>query len=162
MFEEGYIRMEEYYCDGTVIQANANKYKVTWKKNLETMKEKLEDCSGCPFHQLCGTGQREESTNRIIRVNKNPDHHKQRIREKLKSKKGRHLYEQRGHDVESCFGDIKMNQLFRRVHLRGLKKVETEFIVIAMAHNLRKMQINKEYVPQKIVSSVEHSLASNN
>jgi len=31
--------------------------------------------------------------------------------------------------------------LFRRVHLRGIKKVQTECTIIAMAHNLRKMQI---------------------
>jgi hypothetical protein len=46
----------------------------------------------------------------------------------------------RGHDVKTCFGDIKGNQLFRRVHLRDLAKVKTEFTVIAMAHNIRKMQ----------------------
>ena len=45
----------------------------------------------------------------------------------------------REHDIETCFGDIKQNMLFRRVHLRGLQKVETECIIIAIAHNLRKM-----------------------
>jgi hypothetical protein len=33
--------MEECYCDGTTLQADANKYKVTWKKNVSAMKEKL-------------------------------------------------------------------------------------------------------------------------
>ena len=45
----------------------------------------------------------------------------------------------RAHDIETCFGDIKQNMLFRRVHLRGLQKVETECIIISIAHNLRKM-----------------------
>lgn len=29
--------------------------------------------------------------------------------------------------------------LFRRVHLRGLQRVEAEYIIIAIAHNLRKV-----------------------
>ena len=33
MFDHKYIRFEEYYCDGTIIQADANKYKVVWKKS---------------------------------------------------------------------------------------------------------------------------------
>lgn len=45
----------------------------------------------------------------------------------------------RSRDIETCFGDIKQNMLFRRVHLRGLKKVKAECIIIAIAHNLRKM-----------------------
>lgn len=31
--------------------------------------------------------------------------------------------------------------LFRRVHLRGMQKVKTEYTIIAIAHNLRKMLI---------------------
>jgi hypothetical protein len=101
------------------------------------------DCPGCPFFKQCGSPQREEGGNRTIRVNRNWENHKERMREKLKSEEGRKRMKQRGHDVETCFGDIKGNQLFRRVHLRGLEKVKTEFTVIAMAHNLRKMHIDR-------------------
>jgi hypothetical protein len=38
MFEEGYIRMEEYYCDGTTLQADASKHKVT--KNTDKSRNK--------------------------------------------------------------------------------------------------------------------------
>jgi hypothetical protein len=47
-----------------------------------------------------------------------------------------------GRDVETCFADIKGNQLFRRLHLRGLTKVKTELAVAVVAHNMRKMQID--------------------
>jgi transposase len=42
MFDEGYIKIEEYYCDGTIIQADANKHKVTWRKNLQRHRERVE------------------------------------------------------------------------------------------------------------------------
>ena len=54
------------------------------------------------------------------------------------------LRKQRSIEIESCFGDIKHNMGFRRFHLRGIEKVKTEFTLIAMAHNLRKIQIKMQ------------------
>lgn len=42
LFNEGYIRLEEYYCDGTTIQADANKHKVVWKKKPSRYLEGVE------------------------------------------------------------------------------------------------------------------------
>jgi hypothetical protein len=39
------------------------------------------------------------------------------------------------------FGDIKHNMGFRRFMLRGLKKVDVEWGLVCMAHNLRKLAI---------------------
>jgi hypothetical protein len=33
---------------------------------------------------------------------------------------------------------------FRRFHLRGIKKVKTEFALIAMSHNLRKLHLKMQ------------------
>ena len=38
----------------------------------------------------------------------------------------------------SRFGNLKNNKQFKRFHLRGLKKVEIEFGLLAIAHNLAK------------------------
>ena len=45
---------------------------------------------------------------------------------------------QRPQDVEAVFGNLKNNKHFKRFHLRGLKKVEIEFGLLAIAHNLAK------------------------
>lgn len=99
-----------------------------------------EDCSGCAHFDQCGY-KRKEASSRTIKVNLNLERHKQQVREMLKTEQGQRRIKQRPPDVEGSFGDIKGNQLFRRVHLRGLQKVKTEFTIIAMAHNLRKMHI---------------------
>ena len=39
LLEEGYIKGEEYFVDGTKLKADANKYKVVWKKNTERYKD---------------------------------------------------------------------------------------------------------------------------
>jgi Transposase DDE domain. len=57
----------------------------------------------------------------------------------LSTEHGIELRKQRCHDVETVFGQIKNNKGFRRFHLKGLKKVDIEIGLIALAHNLRKM-----------------------
>ena len=47
LFEQGYIKFENYFCDGTPIIADANRHKVVWTKSsaryLETTKQKSAD-----------------------------------------------------------------------------------------------------------------------
>ncbi|MDA6072779.1 transposase, partial [Flavobacterium sp. AC] len=45
---------------------------------------------------------------------------------------------QRSADVEPVFAQLKHNNGFRRFSLKGLQKVELEFGLMALGHNLRK------------------------
>ena len=38
LMAHNYIKMENYFCDGSTIRANANQYKMVWKKNAERFK----------------------------------------------------------------------------------------------------------------------------
>jgi hypothetical protein len=49
------------------------------------------------------------------------------------------LRSKRGVDVESVFGQIKNNNQFRRFYTRGLKNVNTEWGIMSIAHNIKKM-----------------------
>ena len=42
-------------------------------------------------------------------------------------------------EPETTFGDVKHNMGFRRFHLCSLKKVDTEWALVCIAHNLRKL-----------------------
>lgn len=64
---------------------------------------------------------------------------KQNIRELLNSEKGLYYRKKRPVDVEPVFANIKQNKSFRRFMLRGKAKVEIEFGLLALAHNLKKM-----------------------
>ena len=57
----------------------------------------------------------------------------------LWSESNAQIYARRKIEVESVFGHIKGNRSFRRFSLRGLTKVQTEFGIVAMAHNLLKV-----------------------
>lgn len=43
LFEQGLIKLENYFLDGTKIEANANKYSFVWRKSMEKNKKKLEE-----------------------------------------------------------------------------------------------------------------------
>ena len=42
-------------------------------------------------------------------------------------------------EPEAVFAQIKYNSAWNRFRLRGLGKVKTEFTLVAIAHNLRKL-----------------------
>lgn len=57
----------------------------------------------------------------------------------LRSEAGSALRKRRSVDVETAFGNIKRNLGFTRFTLRGLEKVELEWRLVAMGHNIRKL-----------------------
>lgn len=60
-------------------------------------------------------------------------------KEKLSTHYGKNLYKQRSWDVEGVFGNIKRNLNFTKFNLRGLQGVTTEWNLIAISHNIRKL-----------------------
>lgn len=71
--------------------------------------------------------------------NHNLEYHKQKVRELLTSEIGEIRRKQRNADVEPTFAQLKHNRKFKRFTLKGLEKVELEFGLHALAHNLKKM-----------------------
>ena len=60
-------------------------------------------------------------------------------KENLDSAKGKELRKRRGNEVESVFGDGKMNKVKQRYILRGLEKVNIESGIQYISHNIRKI-----------------------
>ncbi len=62
-----------------------------------------------------------------------------RMRRKLRTKRGRAVYARRKAIVEPVFGQVKQARGFRQFLLRGLRKVRAEWSLIATGHNLMKL-----------------------
>ena len=62
-----------------------------------------------------------------------------RMRRKLRMKRGRQLYAIREETVEPVFGQIKQGRGFRHFLLRGPEKVNREWYLICTGHNLLKL-----------------------
>ena len=61
------------------------------------------------------------------------------MRRKLRTPAGRAIYARRKAIVEPVFGQIKETRGFRRFLLRGFAKVEAEWSLICLTHNLLKL-----------------------
>ena len=64
---------------------------------------------------------------------------KDRMRRKLRTKRGRQRYALRMETVEPVFGQIKQGRGFRQFLMRGLGKVDREWLLICTGHNLLKL-----------------------
>ena len=64
---------------------------------------------------------------------------KQKMTEKVKTEKGRELYSRRKVIAEPVFGQIKEARGFRQFSLRGLEKMNGEWQLICLTHNLLKL-----------------------
>ena len=95
---------------------------------------KATNCQGCPLRGVC----HRSKNNRKIERNHNLERHKQIMRERLTSDDGLKRRKKRTADVEPVFGHIKSNRNFKRFTHIGLEKVELEFGLHALAHNIRK------------------------
>lgn len=64
---------------------------------------------------------------------------KQRMRRKLKTKRGRAVYARRKVIVEPVFGQMATLQNGKQLLLRGLEQARGEWLLLAACHNLRKL-----------------------
>ncbi|MBQ7343100.1 MAG: transposase [Alistipes sp.] len=94
-----------------------------------------EDCSNCPLKNECT----KAKGNREIEVNHTLNDYKRLVRELLTSERGVYHRYKRPIEPEAVFGQIKDAHHFRRFHLRSMSKVNIEFGLVAMAHNLRQL-----------------------
>lgn len=94
-----------------------------------------QNCNNCPLWCLC----HKSKNNRVIEVNYKLNEYKNKVRERLLSEQGIYHRGKRCIEPEAVFAQIKHNHQFNRFRLRGLEKVNIEFTLIAIAHNLRKL-----------------------
>lgn len=132
-----YNQEEDYYvCPiGQKMHKTHQSQKTTeagYKQNLSHYQ--AQNCQGCPLRSQCF----KAKGNRSIERNHNLERHKQKTRELLLSEIGIQKRKQRSADVEPVFAQLKHNNGFRRFSLKGIKKVELEFGLMALGHNLRK------------------------
>lgn len=133
---------DSYGCPNDQLLIFKGKHQKTHKRTGYKSEVKIyecNNCSDCPLYQQCCRS--DKGNNRRIEVNEKLEAYKQQARENLHTELGQTLKKRRGIEIESCFGDIKHNMGFRRFNLRGLNKVKTEFALVAMAHNLRKVYL---------------------
>ena len=96
-----------------------------------------QNCEGCIYADQCKKGKK----GRNIQFSPAYEKYKDQVRQNYCSTTGISMRKRRGWDVETPFGDIKYNQNYSRFRLRGLEKVNIEWGLLCISHNLRKVAI---------------------
>jgi hypothetical protein len=92
-------------------------------------------CQGCPLRGQC----HKAVGNRRIEVNHRLNELKAIAREKLMSTQGLIHRSKRPIEPEAVFGQLKSNNKFSRFTMFGFEKIEIEFGLMLIGHNLRKL-----------------------
>ena len=102
-----------------------------------------EDCSGCPYKSACIKGNNSktplEERTKSLSVAKRFQEKREECLERITSKEGIRLRMNRSIQAEGSFAEIKGDMGFRRYLSRGKQNVLTESMLIAMAHNIKKL-----------------------
>lgn len=101
------------------------------------------NCQDCPLRMQCY----KAKGNRMIELNHKLLAYRRKAKELLMSEEGLRHRSKRPVEVEAVFGQLKKNKMFNRFSMKGIKKVEIEFGLLAMAHNLLKMMKNRVLRP---------------
>ena len=110
----------------------------------EVHRYQASNCNGCPMRGQCFNGK----DNRIIELNHKLIKYRKQAKEKLTSEEGLFHRSKRPIEPEAVFGQLKYNNRFNRFTLKGLPKVEIEFGLVAISHNLRKIAQKASNLPK--------------
>ena len=100
-----------------------------------SVRYQAERCDGCPLRGSCFKAR----GNRIIEVNHQLQHYKQKARELLTSEEGIKHRGRRCIEPEAVFGQTKYNKAYKRFRHFGKDKVNMDFAFFAIAFNIGKI-----------------------
>ena len=113
--------------------------------HYQTYTAKALDCNACALSSQCLKGPLKPNNRRGRQVNRfepkpiDNTHPSERMRQAIDSPRGRQLYSQRFGTVEPVFGNIRHNKRLTRLNHRGHAKVNTQWNLYCMVHNIEKL-----------------------
>lgn len=131
-------KTDDYLCpNGRVLRLNAKKVVIDGVIYRRYVADK-EGCKGCEMKVKCI--RRKNAKRRIINVPVGhvPGNLSKAMAEKVDSEKGRRIYPQRLAIVEPVFANIGTHKGMDRLTLRGKIKVNIQWLLYCMIHNIGK------------------------
>jgi transposase len=95
------------------------------------------ECQSCPVREECT----KSEYNRKLYIGVELLKMKQTAHDHLESPRGKQMRSRRPIEVEAVFGRLKQDWGFRRFFLRGKEKVNIEWGILCMAHNMAKAAV---------------------
>ena len=105
------------------------------------------DCRVCPLKAQCLRNPNQKEGRQVTFFDKSErkeSSYIDRMKEKIDSPMGRHIYSQRLGTVEPVFGNLEFNKGLKRFTLRGESKVNAQWLMFCMVHNIEKIATQGE------------------
>lgn len=133
------VKGDSYICkNGKVLTLQSASHKIG-KSVFKSYRSKERDCKGCRYTEQCfkrENGKRKSLAIMIGRIGKD---YSKKMREKIDTLRGRMIYEKRLAIVEPVFANIGYHKGMNRFTLRGRKKVDIQWKLYCMVHNIGKI-----------------------
>jgi hypothetical protein len=104
----------------------------------------LKDCRACSLQSRCMRKPPKEHGRQVAiklgQVRSGKPNILRAMQTKMDSDQGRYVYSRRIGTVEPVFGNITINKRLRRFTLRGKRKVNAQWLMWCMVHNIEKIQ----------------------
>ena len=113
-------------------------------REVTTAYYRCEDCKGCTLREKCCQAKDTEQP-KELRVNKTLQELRKTSQENITTERGIYLRLCRSIQVEGAFGLLKTDFGFRRFLTRGKTNVRTELFLLALAFDLKKLWMKREY-----------------
>ena len=133
---------------GKVMTSPGSIYTTARDLQYQTYTAKAVDCNACKLSGQCLRGPLKPNDGRGRQVSrfepkpKDLAHPSERMRQAIDSPRGRRLYSQRIGTVEPVFANIRHNKRLTRLNHRGRAKVNTQWNLYCMVHNIEKLAKN--------------------
>lgn len=130
---------------GKLMTSPGSIYTTATGLHYQTYTAKAVDCNACPLSGKCLRGPiapndgRGRQVSRFMRSMQDPVRPSDHMRLAIDSPRGRQLYSQRIGTVEPVFANIRHNKHLTRLNHRGRTKVNTQWSLYCMVHNIEKL-----------------------
>lgn len=98
-------------------------------------------CNACKLKSKCLRGRNAKRRNLCVPVGAIPGNLTKPMAEKIDSDEGRKIYSQRMGIVEPVFANIRTHKVMNRFTLRGKIKVNIQWLLYCMVHNIGKITV---------------------
>jgi len=97
------------------------------------------DCQGCPLRARCLYGTEAKRKHLAVPIGTEGINLSKQMVEKIGTEQGRRIYPQRLAIAEPVFANIRINKRLDRFTLRGKAKVNIQWLMFCLVHNIEKI-----------------------
>ena len=130
---------DQYVCPfGSALKLqckNAKKGKKLYRKYVSNPS----DCANCPLRSRCLAKEKTKRRHLYVYQDRAAEQLSRQIYQKLATEEGRAIYDTRASIVEPVFGNIRVQKRLDRFTLRGRTKVNIQWRLYVIIHNMEKL-----------------------